>query len=130
MPKKGDVSYSSSYLNRKFRYRKDVKDLLVEEDKKNKHARMLLEVDHESVVGVKKELILLLLKKNPRIRLTILNFEEKCFNTFIKKLLKTVPSTNDESNLEEVTEECLTSQSASAITINFLPVDTTHEELS
>ena len=51
------------------------------------------------------------MKKNPRIKLTILNFEEKCFNTFIKKLLKTVPFTNDESNPEEVTEKCGTSQS-------------------
>ena len=54
MPKKGDVSYSSSYLNRKFRYRKGVKGLLVDEDKKNKHVRMLLKVDHESIVAVKK----------------------------------------------------------------------------
>ena len=45
------------------------------------------------------------------------------------KLLKTVPSTNDEFNLEEVTEECLTSQST--ITNAFLKtVDITREELS
>ena len=53
-PKKEDVSYTSSYFNKKFRYRKGLKDLLVDEDKKNKHVRMLLEVDRESVVEVKK----------------------------------------------------------------------------
>ena len=117
MPEKEDVSYSFSYLNRKFRYRKGMKDLLVDEDKKNKHVRMLLEVARKSVVGVNKELILSVLKKNQEIMLTILNFEEKCFNIFIKKLLnsKTVSSTNvkeTESNPVEVTEECGTSQSA------------------
>ena len=34
--------------------KKDLKDLLVEDDKKKKHIRLLL--DQESVVGVKKEL--------------------------------------------------------------------------
>ena len=68
-----------------------------------------------------------MIRKNPRIRLTFLNFEKKCFNTFIKKLLERVPSPDAESILEKRTEECLTPQPT--ITNNFLPVDITHEKL-
>ena len=61
------------------------------------------------------------MKKNRRITLSIL----KCFNTFSKKLLKTVPCTNGESILKEVIKECSTRQSN--IANNFLPIDTTME---
>ena len=62
---------------------------------------MLLKADHKSVVGVKNELILKMIRKNPRITLTFLKFEKKCFNTFIKELLERVPSPDAESILEK-----------------------------
>ena len=105
-----------------------MKDLLTDEDENNEHVRMSLKVDHKEAVGVKKELILKMIRKNPRIRLTFLKFEKKCFKTFIKKLLERVPSPDDESILEKRTEECLTPQPA--IVNNFLPVDTNDEELT
>ena len=69
-----------------------------------------------------------MIRKNPRIRLTFLKFEKKCFNTFNKKLLERVPSPDAESILEKRTEKCLTPQLV--IVNDFLPVDTNDEELT
>ena len=63
-----------------------------------------MKADHKEADGVKKELILKMTRKNPRIRLTFLKFEKKCFNTFIKKLLERVPSPDAESILEKRTD--------------------------
>ena len=109
-PEEEDVSCTISNFNKNFKYRSGVKDLLTDEDENNEHVRLLLKVDHKEAVGVKKELILKMIRKNPRIRLTFLKFEKKCFNTFIKKLLERVPSPDAESILEKRTEECLTPQ--------------------
>ena len=105
-----DVSCTTSNFNKNFKYRSGVKDLLTDEDENNEHVRMLLKVDHKEAVGVKKELILKMIRKNPRIMLTFLKFEKKCFNTFIQKLLERVPSADTKSILKGRTEECLTPQ--------------------
>ena len=109
-PEEEDGSCTTSNFNKNFEFRSGVKNLSTDEDENNKQVRMLLKADHKSAVGLKKELILEMIRKNPRITLTFLKFEKKCFNTFLFKLLERAPTPNAESILKERTEKCLTPQ--------------------
>ena len=98
------------------------KDLLVEDDKnkKNKRVGVLLEVDHQQVFGLKKEVIKSIMIKNPKVSLTMLYFDRECYNSIIKKLeshkvsSSNVKGTSSQFNLFEVSKESDTTEASTS----------------